>query len=152
MRHAPPVIVLVGRSRFGAAASGCVWLLGLAVLVAWAWTVASARGAQGLMAVLLLACGAWAWHSVRQSPTGLLDWDGSTWSWETAHQVCDVQVQVACDLQRWLLVRMVRRDGLDIRWLWLASTGDDRHWLSVRRALYSRGASQAPPEQPAAMP
>ena len=79
MRHAPPVLVLVGRSRFGVAAMALACLAGLVLLLAWAWAVPASQALQGLMATLLVACGTLAWRSARRTPTGQLDWDGVRW-------------------------------------------------------------------------
>lgn len=158
MRNAPSVLIPVGRSRFGAGALALAWGAGLALWTAWwmqvpdpaAW--AGVSRAQLAMGGLLAACGAWAWHSQRRAARGLLDWNGQSWCWTTAQGACEAQVAVACDLQRWLLVRLEPADGWGVQWLWVAPRGGAQHGLAVRRALYFQGASQAPSQQAGVLP
>jgi hypothetical protein len=158
MRNAPSVLIPVGRSRFGACALALAWGSGLALWVAW-WTQvpdpaawAGLSRAQRAMAGLLAVCGAWAWYSQRHAARGLLDWNGQTWCWTTAQGACEVRVAVACDLQRWLLVRLALVDGSGMQWLWLAPGSGTQQALAARRALYFQSASQAPPQQAGVLP
>ena len=170
MRNAPSVLIPVGRSRFGAWVCALTWFAGLALWGAWWWQVpdpaawAGLSWPQAVMAGALLVCGAWAVSDQRRTARGLLDWNGESWCWTTAGGACEVRVAVACDLQRWVLVRLEPVDGAGApagsgsdmprgaQWLWLAPSGAASHWRAVRRALYCPGASQASPEPPALWP
>ena len=156
MRNAPSVLIPVGRSRFGAGVLAAVWLAGLALGVTWWLQTPGLPGTQVVVAALLALCGSWAWHSHRKACTGWLDWDGHTWCWTTARGDCPVQVEVAGDWQRLLLVRVRPQDGSgvgpDVGWLWLTPRGSPAHWREIRRALYFRASRQAPPDGTAPMP
>jgi hypothetical protein len=151
MRNAPSVLIPVGRSRFGVCALALAWSAGLALWVAWWMQVPDPSAWAGLsraqvgMAGLLGVCGAWACYSQRRAARGLLDWNGQTWCWTTAQGACEARVAVACDLQRWLLVRLEPTDGSGVHWLWLAPSGGAQHALAARRALYFQSVSSGAP-------
>jgi len=146
MRNAPSVLIPVGRSHLGRRLLVLAWCAGLGLLVAWRVQVpdrqmgAGLSAAQMLMGVLLGVCGLLAWRSDRRTAKGLLDWDGSVWSWTTALGACTAQVSVCCDLQRRLLVRLEPSDDSGVQWLWLSPGSGEEHWRAARRALYFRGA------------
>lgn len=157
MRSAPSVTSPVGRSSFGAGLSVGAWCLGAVGLLAWSLGPAPLGWRQAVVAATLLVS-AWPWLAGRRRPVGgTLAWDGSAWRRQGADGVYVVQVEVTCDLQRWVLVRLERdpsagRTGPRVEWLWLESGGDRQRWLAVRRALYFRGTSEALPDGPAAKP
>lgn len=146
MRNAPSVLIPVGRSHLGRRLLVLAWCAGLGLLVAWRvqvpdWQMgAGLSAAQMVMGVLLGVCGLLAWRSDRRTAKGLLDWDGSAWSWTTALGACTAQVSVCCDLQRRLLVRLEPSDDSGVQWLWLSPGSGEEHWRAARRALYFRGA------------
>lgn len=160
MRSAPSVTSPVGRSRLEAALVGLICGLGLIDLAAWTLGPSSLGWRQALGGVVLALCAVWAWSHLRQSPQGQLAWDGMVWRWSTGGAACEVVPQVACDLQRWLLVQLHTPDqapnhaptAAPPRWLWLQAGVDTPHWLALRRALYSRGARQAPADGTSAPP
>lgn len=146
MRNAPSVLIPVGRSHLGRRLLVLAWCAGLGLLVAWRvqvpdWQMgAGLSAAQMVMGFLLGVCGLLAWRSDRRTAKGLLDWDGSVWSWTTALGACTAQVSVCCDLQRRLLVRLEPSDDSGVQWLWLSPGSGEEHWRAARRALYFRGA------------
>ncbi|MEY2617861.1 MAG: hypothetical protein RL522_863 [Pseudomonadota bacterium] len=158
MRNAPSVLIPVGRSRWGAAVLAAAWLAGWGVLLAWRWQVptsgdwAGLSGAQATMALMLGVTGVFAFVSHRRTRTGWLDGDGRSWCWTTAQGDCEAQVNVMGDWQRVILVRLIPADGSGAQWLWLVSHSGPEHWRAVRRALYFRGAREAPPDGMAATP
>ncbi len=146
MRNAPSVLIPMGRSQLGRRLRVLAWCAGLGLLVAWRvqvpdWQMgAGLSAAQMVMGFLLGVCGLLAWRSDRRTAKGLLDWDGSVWSWTTALGACTAQVSVCCDLQRRLLVRLEPSDDSGVQWLWLSPGSGEEHWRAARRALYFRGA------------
>ncbi len=154
MRSAPSVIVPVGRSRFGAGLAYGAWGLGLAALVYACLVEGSVGLAQALTAAALAVCGPLALAAARRQPEGELAWDGAAWHWQPRSRgpVREVEVVMACDLQRWILLRLAPRGRSGgATWVWLES-GACADWLAVRRAVYSPAASDARPGGPAPTP
>ncbi len=156
MRSAPSVNVPVGRSRFGACLALGLWGLGVADLLYWTLADSHPGLPQAVAALLLAAAGVLAWLGVRRQPEGELAWDGSAWSWrpQAAGPGRRVEVLVACDLQRWMLLQLTDqcRTGRGALWLWLEVGAARTDWLALRRAVYSRATPNAQPEGPAATP
>ncbi len=50
-------------------------------------------------------------------------------------QDSEVQVRLALDLQRWMLIRMQHLDGRRA-WVWADAASDPTHWLDLRRAIH----------------
>lgn len=152
MHSAPPVSYPVGRSRFAAVTLASLWLLGVLAAIFW-WAQAQAPGALpvGGVALLLVGVGAFAAWSWVHAPCGELSWDGESWNWTIAGRADTGTLEVALDLQRWLLLRWSA--GRAVRWLWVERAGRSQHWDDVRRAVYSRARPQAlRPAQPPATP
>ncbi|MFD0667662.1 hypothetical protein ACT80S_08080 [Ramlibacter sp. MAHUQ-53] len=154
MRSAPSVNVPVGRSRFWGLLVLGGWGLGLADLAYWCVADPRPGMPQALTGVVLAACGALAWLGARRQPEGRLAWDGAVWSWSVRGVSREVALSVACDLQRWILVRLcpTGRPGTGARWLWLEAGADPADWLALRRAVYSPATPDAQPEGPATTP
>ena len=135
MHHAPSVTYPVGRCLFAALASAAAWLLGAAVLGAWALRSAASGWQVGAGAALWCAAGGMAALAWLRSPVGELRWTGSEWwfAGAPAHEP-----ELALDLQRWMLLRVGGR------WLWLGQDGAPDDWDALRRAVYSRANTAAP--------
>ncbi|HSH91764.1 MAG TPA: hypothetical protein VK996_17400 [Ramlibacter sp.] len=152
MHGAPSVIYPVGRSRFAGLLLLVAWLLGAATaLASWlqgqpfVWRIA-------LVASLLAAAGAFAAAGWWRSSRGTLAWDGDTWNWSGLPGSPGGEIDVALDLQRWLLLRF---SGTGAKhWFWLERARDEQRWDDLRRAVYSRARPQALPgaQPPAAKP
>lgn len=162
MRSAPSVSVPVGRSHIWGRLALALWLLGLASLAGWGAWGGAAPVPQGGAAVALVLVGGLAWRGVLRQPEGRLAWDGQAWRWCPAvpgreappGAGREVEVQVACDLQRSLLLRLstVSEPARGPVWLWLEAGAARADWPALRRAVYSRRTSEAHPEGPAATP
>ena len=150
MHGAPSVSYPVGRSRFAAGILAAAWLLGCAAALLW-WTHAPDRWRMAMMLAALAVTGAAAAWSWRHQRRGILEWDGTAWSWSGHTGATAGQIAVALDLQHTLLVRWTAA-GVS-RWLWLARADRGDRWDDLRRAVYSRARPQAlRPDSPAATP
>jgi toxin CptA len=143
MHSAPSVTYPVGRSSFAAAVLWVIWLLAAAVTALW-WAQARTPGWRVAMAwLLLLATGLGAGAAWRRSAAGTLHWDGEGWSWPTAGGARAQALEVALDLQRWMLVRW--NGGRGAHWLWLERSRCAERWDDLRRAVYSRARPEPLP-------
>ena len=155
MRGAPSVSVPVGRSRLGLYLMA--WLSGLGVLTWLSWVLASpSPGRQALVAFVMAVCGAWAWHSQRRTPAGVLHWSGKAWfllgpaaqmlapaqaggelpGREVPGDGLEVEVAATLDLQSVLLLRVSANENHLVGWWWLTRGEDAAHWQAVRRAVH----------------
>ncbi|AVS61277.1 hypothetical protein C8241_05700 [Paracidovorax avenae] len=136
------------------------WVLGagLAGFVACsAWALLGSGGSARTAACGLMLW-SWillqGWHAVSRWPSGVLAWDGLLWSLDRgrAHPPVCGRLEVALDLQRFLLVRLVGQDGRRA-WLGLEPGRHAAGWAALRRAVYSRPrrepAAQGPTMPPA---
>ncbi len=142
-RHAPAVSYALGRSRFLAALLGLVWLLGLAVTLAW-WQVAAGHPGPWLGAVAVLLAGLVAVQGWWRQPLGRLSWDGQRWAWQDARAPAGVPLwpQPVLDLQRMLLIRLQGAAGVP-QWVWADAATEPGRWLDFRRALFAQGGPSA---------
>ena len=139
MHSAPPVAYPLGRSSFQACGLLGFWLAGAA---AWVLCAIVAPGLSWRLwllagAVLVAGCAAaWGW---RNSPLGLLRWDGQCWHWESlAYQAGTpvLALSVVLDFQRVLLLRLENQDHARL-WLWAERSALPERWLDLRRAVYA---------------
>jgi toxin CptA len=157
MHNAPAVSYPVGRSHFQGGLLLAAGLAGLASCVAWA--LADAR--LGLRQILALSL--WAlvsvnafWHW-RQTPTGVLHWDGQVWRLELTPPVANLpldassRLSVQLDFQSVILARLGVEGGGD-HWLWLQAQADPSRWRALRRAAHGRVAAASSPSGAAAQP
>jgi hypothetical protein len=135
MHSAPAVGFQTGRSR---------WHLGAVVLVSvlgfLSWTAFTTTQAQ-LVSIVVFVCllfssglAILAW---RNSPQGLLQWDGQHWSWSLAGDPEPCSLRLVLDFQTVLLVG-VKTNRHQSEWLWLEPKSDDSKWVSLRRAVIAR--------------
>lgn len=152
MHSAPSVSYPVGRSRLAATVLLLLWLLGGVVTALW-WFQAPSQAwwleGRWLAVAAVGAVAAWSWW---QGPSGILAWDGETWTWSGDRPDHTGMLEVSLDLQHWLLLRWTC--GNASRWLWLERAGRAESWDDLRRAVYSRARIEALPEArpPAAKP
>lgn len=124
-------------------------LAGLSALAAWAYRGASAQPAGIVVAAfaLWLLTSVIAWRFASALSTGLLIWDGQTWTLQGDQGVVLWDnLTVSVDLQRRMAVRLGADDG-SCRWIWLEQCQDSTRWSDLRRAVYSRpgqGLADAP--------
>jgi len=157
MRSAPSVSYPVGRSRFCVLVTVALCGAGVAMLALWAWLGPSPGVRQAVAAVVLLACGGFAWQGVRRQPIGTLAWDGERWRWGEAdpargvpdaragQDAQEVQVALVADLQRVMLLRLqgTRVARAPATWIWVEQGVDTEDWQAVRRAVYFRAGRHA---------
>jgi toxin CptA len=90
-----------------------------------------------LLAGVWLISAVAVWFFIRQLPQGELDFDGGNWYF--ADQVGTVSVRF--DGQSGMLLRF-ESEFNRVHWLWLEERFSSNHWHDLRRAVYSRPASQ----------
>lgn len=116
-------------------------MLPVAVLVAWVFSGEGWSYRTILAGLLWLGCWCWAIVSIDCLVPALLYWDGSAWWLRGRGQppvmLAVVDLRIAMDGQRWLLLR-VRLDNRRVaRWLVLRAVASPGAWLEMRRCLYS---------------
>ena len=93
----------------------------------------------GVGAALCLLVAALAWQRLRRPASGWLRWRDGGWSWQggwaATPQAVD-RVELACDLQRVVLLRLWGEAGAP-RWLWLERSRDPQRWDDLRRAVWA---------------
>ena len=144
MHNAPSVSYPVGRSLVAGVLATLAWLLG-ALAIGW-WTVQSqVEGWRLVTACGVLAAAAviaaWQWWV---TPSGILGWDGQSWTWTIARRADAGAAEVCLDLQQWLLVHWRGEAGSN--WLWLERARSVERWDDLRRAVYSRAKPETLPE------
>jgi len=143
MHAAPSVTYPVGRSLFAGGLYGLAAAAGVAVAVVWSAQADAPGWRQALALASVLACGGFALRAWWRSPSGVLRWDGSGWSWEEGGCVAPGHPETALDLQNRLLLRWRPGSGR-VRWLWLERARAPAHWDALRRAVYSRASAPVP--------
>ena len=136
MHKAPTVDYPLGRSRFQAFTLALVFFCVVSVDGTWFYLAADFGWRQWLgLAVTLVALLAAlrAWHV---SSSGILRWDGQSWSWETAGSRSMGTVRATLDLQRFLLLCFCADAGTR-QWLWLEQSRAANRWSALRRAVYA---------------
>ena len=136
MHSAPSVSYPVGRSRFALLLVVLAWLAGAAGIVAWRLQVPASLLHSLAVAGVAVAGGAIAWRGWARSPTGMLSWDGTAWTWSAPAGAEPGSVQAVLDIQRVMLLRW--QAGRTTRWLWLERAMQPPSWDDLRRAVYSR--------------
>lgn len=138
--RAPAMCHATGAGRWVPGMAIAVALAGLAAWGGWAATGSGPSTRSAACGGLLWAvCTAVAWRALARWPSGLLAWDGLEWCLDRARALPDIRgrLDVALDLQRFLLVRLVDAQGR-AWWLALEPGRSTAEWLALRRAVYSR--------------
>ena len=143
--HSPPAVhFAVRRSRWYGMVLLVLWMLGACAMLAFLFfqTVSSLQIFVWLM-VLLLGAGL-ALQGWRNTPSGLLHWDGAVWHWSGFAGDAPCTVLLHVDLQK-LLIVSIRQNGRQPVGLWIESARGDRSWSALRRAVVgSLRAVQSP--------
>jgi toxin CptA len=93
-----------------------------------------------LIGIAGLCSAFFAWQFIHRLAKGEIDFDGV--HWYLGERVGTLSVRF--DGQSCMLVRF-EDDLKKVDWLWLDSRDDPNHWHDLRRAVYSRPASQNSP-------
>ena len=145
MRTSPSFETTIAHFGLWRAGVALLGLLAAAALAAWAFTTPApwpVAMAAGLLAAI--PCIVAAGILVLRCPPVHLRWDGSSWWWSRGGDPQDrlpIEVTVAVDLGRWMLLRLDRADGARWRrastWLPAQRRGHEVHWHALRCAVYS---------------
>jgi toxin CptA len=145
MHAAPSVRYPVARSRAAGLFLAAAWGAGALVTLWWTWQASAPGWRQGAAALLVLAVGAFGWSAWRRSPCGSLAWDGARWSLAVASGTpAPGHLEPGADLQ-WLLLARWRPESGGAAWFWLERRQAPHAWDALRRAVYSRARTEAPP-------
>ncbi|MET0310692.1 MAG: hypothetical protein ABW051_01450 [Burkholderiaceae bacterium] len=149
MQSAPSVSYPVGRSLLTAVLPASLWLGGALAAAAFAVAPSAPLAMRVAVASAALGAGLIAALAWRDSPRGLLHWDGLEWRLEGEGAACCGPATVGLDLQRLMLLRVGSARGA--RWAWAEARMQPYTWGDFRRAVYSRainlpapGASPSP--------
>ncbi len=150
MRSAPSVVYPVGRCVFHGCLLIALGVLGLTVLVAWAWSASGRIFAEAtwLGAGLWLLWSIWALLVWWRTPAGDLHWDSlalpdneslraGAWMWhadKTGEAVPLCSIECVLDGQSRILLRLKPPARLAI-WVWAERDHAPAHWGDLRRAL-----------------
>ena len=145
MHKAPTVDYPVGRSRFQARLLLVTLASVLGVHVLWFAHADGFGWRHGLGFSLTLATALVALHFWRQSPEGVLHWDGKSWWWESRGARTSGAVLPHLDLQNNLLLGFCAPSGLRY-WLWLERGSAPSRWYALRRAVHAPGQVDADAE------
>ena len=150
MRTAPALHVTVAcfdRWRAGLAGATAV-PLAAAAGAWWAAAVPAPLAAASCLFSIVLAAA--LWRTELQREPHVLHWDGQAWHWAAAQvpadRRCAGRIEVALDLGRWMLLRLLPADDSASRsgWLPVQAAGLERSWHALRCALYSPTPAAAP--------
>lgn len=146
MNTAPAVDVGLGDDPAARAALACLCAAAAASLLGWAlaWMQAPAVAAAVGVAACAGALGGWRAARVRVRG-GRLRWDGRTWSLlaDGSSAPLDGTVDVALDLDGWMLLRFDGSDGRR-RWWPLSRRRHASRWHALRCALFARRPEPQP--------
>jgi toxin CptA len=143
MHSAPSVTYPVGRSAFAGVLVLAIWLASAVALVCW-WMSGGSGPRLGAAGLLWVVSGLWAARQWWCSPTGAVAWNGESWNWAAGEPGENGVLEVSLDFQRSMLVRWAGTGAS--RWFWLERASRADRWDDLRRAVYSRADSGAPPD------
>lgn len=136
--------VNLGRSRGWVVFRAVVCAAAAANLTAWALQQAGFAHPEFGASLAGVAAAALATRLVRRHTAPRhLNWDGAGWQWGDL----DGEVQVALDLDVWMLLRFTAKGG-QRHWIAASRRMSSGPWPALRAALYSRrpvDADDAPP-------
>ena len=151
MHNAPTVNYPLGRSRFQAWLTAGTCLLALLAGLLWCTQVGATGWRQGVWLFGWLTSSLLAFQSWRQTPVGVLRWDGESWCWVREAHSTSGALAVHIDFQFFMLLSLRPPTGSRI-WLWPERNANLPLWNALRRAVFSqpkphrsdrRGAVQA---------
>ena len=135
MHSAPAVGFQTGRSRWHLAALVLILVSGLLISTAFAANQPPLASAV-VFACLVISSGL-AILGWKNSPQGLLQWDGQHWSWSVAGDPQPCSLRLVLDFQTVLLVG-VKTDARQLAWIWLEPKSADSKWTALRRAVVAK--------------
>lgn len=153
MHSAPAVSYPVGRSHFQGSLLLCLGMTGVLAGGLWSATLGPLAWRQGVYALILLTAVAVAAQAWRQTPPGVLSWDGQSWHWRTAATAVSGQIATHLDFQFCMLLSLRTGTGERVL-LWPERRSDPVSWHGLRCAVFShrRAALFAPAEVAMGLP
>ncbi len=142
MHKAPTVDYPVGCSRFQTQLAFVTWLGAMGLHVLWFAHADGFDWRHGLGFAVTFAAAMVALHLSRQSPEGILHWDGKSWCWESKGARTSGAVLSNLDLQSILLVCFRAPSGTRY-WLWLERGRAPSRWYALRRAVHAPGQADS---------
>jgi hypothetical protein len=139
LHNTPPVAYPLRRSSFLGGLLFGLWLAGVGLTLAWGWLGGASRVQSAVAGAAVLASGALAAVSWKNSPHGQLIWDGQLWRWKSASYqtgAADYELFVIADIQRCLMLRLENPAGASL-WLWAERHAAPERWLDLRRAVHA---------------
>src|SRR6059058_4976804 len=118
MHSAPAVNYPAGRALLAGIAVLALWSAGALAVAAWVAQAPAGSVVIAFAVASVLAAGALTGRAWLRSTTGMLAWDGESWTLATADGTHAGTPEVALDAQRLLLLRW-RAAGRGGCWLWL---------------------------------
>ena len=137
--NAPPVVYPLGRSRFQGWVLAVLWFAGLLLLLDSLRVQAPIGWRTFATLVSVVVAGVAARTGWKNSPIGLLAWDGQLWRWEgPGYQsgVVEQKLLVIFDFQNLLMIQLENPAKARL-WLWAERNTAPERWLDLRRAVYS---------------
>ena len=153
MRGAPAISIKVGRSWLHLFAVAALWILGVAVCLAFFQSqhFEARRMLMTLMSLNVVLLGVIAFLGWWCAPCGLLRWDGKDWHWSGFGHVRVRRLLLTADFQKEMLVRVSAENGA-VAWLWLNSRSAKQQWIPLRRAVIDSRAVLPSAESESASP
>ena len=142
MHQAPPVAYPLGSAQTLRRWVGAAWALVLVIDVLWLFQAEWQDGKLWLGLGLTTLAGACAYRFRPTRGNGLLQWDGSAWSYRDGECETAGGVTVHLDLQSALLVHWTPGSGSGA-WHWLSSAAEPSRWLALRRQELADQATEA---------
>ncbi|MBC7405094.1 MAG: hypothetical protein H7252_05365 [Cytophaga sp.] len=137
--NAPPVVYPLGRSRFQGWVLFVLWFAGLLLLLDSLRVQAPSGWRAFAILMSVVVAGVAARMGWKNSPIGLLAWDGQLWRWEgPGYQsgVVEQKLLVVFDFQNLLMLQLENPAKARL-WLWAERKAAPERWLDLRRAVYS---------------
>ncbi|MEO8859063.1 MAG: hypothetical protein ABI343_18915 [Burkholderiaceae bacterium] len=135
--HGPPVVDYpVGPSLFHARVLLVLLAFVLVVDAAWLAQPGPAGWPQAMAVAASLIALVAAFLAWRRSPSGNLQWNGESWSWQVGSKCLKGTAKVRLDLQFCVLVDFAPT-GAGRQWLWLEQAQMPSRWHALRRAIHA---------------
>ena len=136
MHQAPPVAYPLRNAQTLRRWVGAAWALVLVIDVLWLFQAEWQDWKLWLGLALTALAGACAYRFRPARGNGILQWDGSGWSYREGERETAGLVTVHLDLQSALMVHWEPASGPGA-WHWLSSAAQPSLWLALRRAVFA---------------